>query len=268
MIIIGESLNAAIPAVGAAISQRDDDFISELARLQQKHGADFLDVNAGGLPGRDEVEDLQWLVRVVNQASELPLTMDSNNPKALATALIAYDGPRPILSSISGEKGRVEGVLSLAVENDCAIVALCIDENGIPPTAEGRLAIAEGLIDQATAAGMQQEDIYIDPLVMTVSADHTAGRVTLDTLGMLRAKFSEVKTVCGLSNIGFGLPRRHTINRSFAAMLTYLGMEAFIMDVRDQELVNTLYVSGAVAGNDPYCRNFLTAYRAGKLGPK
>ncbi len=268
MLIIGESLNAAIPSVGQAISARDSQAVADLALQQVDGGAQMLDVNAGGLAGRDEVADLVWLVQAVQETVTVPLMLDSNNPEALAAAIRAYRGPRPILSSASGEPGRAERLLPLAVEQNSGLVILCMDEKGIPPTPDGRVAVAERLIDQALSTGLRAEDLYIDPLVMTVSADYRAGAVTLATLSNIRERFPQVRTVCGVSNIAFGLPQRRLMNRTFAAMLAGLGLDAFIVDVRDRELLNTLLAVPTLTGQDPYCRQYLKAYRAGRFGIK
>lgn len=265
MLIIGESLNAAIPSVGKAVVDRDVDPIAALARRQVECGAHMLDVNAGGLAGREEATDLAWMVGVVQDAVEVPLVLDSAHSAALRTALAVYRRPRPILSSITGEPKRLDSLLPLAVERDCGLVALCMGEYGIPPDPEGRLAVAETLVERATAAGMKPEDLYFDPLVMTISADYHASDVSLRTLRLIRERFPQVRTICGVSNVGFGLPRRPLLNRIFVAMLMALGLEALIVDVRDQKLMASVVAAAALAGRDQHCRAYLKAYRAGKL---
>jgi len=265
MLIIGETLNAALPSVGQAVISRDRDLLTSLAHSQVEAGAQMLDVNAGGLAGHDEVADLVWMIETVQEAASVPLILDSSLPEALRAALAVYRGPRPFLSSMTGEAARVQGVLPLAVEHGTGVVALCMDENGIPATADGRLAIAEHLLESATAAGLQPEDLYFDPLVLAVSSDHRAGAVTLETLQAIVRRWPEVRTVCGMSNVGFGLPRRRLLNRTFGSMLVYCGLSAFILDVRDRALVSTLLAAQVLAGNDPWCRTYLRSHRAGKL---
>jgi 5-methyltetrahydrofolate corrinoid/iron sulfur protein methyltransferase len=268
MLIIGETLNAVIPKVGQAVVARDAEAITVLARCQVECGAQMLDMNAGGLAGRDEVEDLVWMIRVVQEAVEIPLVLDSANPEALHAAMNIYRGPRPILSSATAEPKYLERLLPLAVEHDCRLVALCMGERGIPPDPEGRLAVAETLVKRATMAGLKPEDLYLDPLVMTISADHRAGDAALATLCLIRERLPEVHTICGVSNVGFGLPQRRLLNRTFVAMLMALGLEAFMVDVRDQALMATLLAAAALTGRDEWCSAYLKAYRAGKLDGK
>ena len=267
MLIIGESLNGTIPTVGQAIITRDESTIAALARAQVECGAHMLDVNAGGLAGQDEVANLTWMVGVVQSVVEVPLVLDSANPVALRAAIEVYRGPRPILSSITAERERLDAVLPLAIEYNCGLVALCMGEQGIPPDAEGRLAIAETLVGRAIAAGVKPEDLYLDPLVMTVAADHSAGYVFLQTLRQIRERFPEVGTLCAPSNVSFEMPRRRLLNRTFTAMLMAFGLKAFMVDVRDRELMATLYAAAALAGRDEWCRGYLRAYRTGKLEP-
>jgi len=265
MLIIGESLNAALPSVGQAVIARDCDTLITLARSQVEAGAQMLDVNAGGLAGRDEAADLVWMVETVQAATQVALMLDSSLPEALGAALAVYRGPRPFLSSLTGEAGRLEGVLSLAVEHQTGVVALCMDENGIPDTPDGRIAIAERLLDRATVMDIKPEDLYFDPLVLAISSDYRAGGVTLATLQAIVQRWPQVRTVCGMSNIGFGLPRRRLLNRTFASMLVWCGLSAFILDVRERALMSTLLAAQALAGQDAWCRTYLRSHRAGKL---
>jgi cobalamin-dependent methionine synthase I len=265
MLVIGETLNAVIPKVGQAVVAREAQAITKLARVQVECGAQMLDVNAGGLAGRDEVEDLVWMINVVQRAVDIPLVLDSADPEALYTAMKIYRGPRPILSSVTAEPKHIDRLLPLAVERDCGLVMLCMGERGIPPESEGRLVVAETLVKRATTAGLKPEDLYLDPLIMTISADHRAGDVSLSTLRLIRERLPEVRTICGVSNVSFGLPQRRLLNRTFVAMLMALGLEAFMVDVRDQALMSTLFAAAALTGRDEWCSAYLQAYRAGKL---
>ncbi len=139
-------------------------------------------------------------------------------------------------------------------------------EDGIPMTPDGRLSIAARIVEHALAAGMQLEEPYVDPLVMTVSADHRAGHLDLSTLRLIRQRFPQVRTISGVSNISFGLPKRRLLNRAFAAIPVSLGLDAYIVDVRDPDMMPMLLAARAVAGQDSRCRAYLKAYRAGRLG--
>jgi 5-methyltetrahydrofolate--homocysteine methyltransferase len=267
MFIIGESLNGTIPSVGKAIAARDTEFVTQLALRQAACGAQMLDVNAGGAGDRDQCADLAWLVQTVQAAVPIPLVLDCADPAALRAALSVYRGPRPILSSVGFDEGPLDTMLGMAVEYDCGLVALCMSGSGIPKEPEERLSIAARLVERAAAAGLKLADLYLDPLVMTLAADYNAGQRMLETLRRVRERFPEVSTVCGVSNIGFEMPQRRLLNRTFVAMLMALGIEAFMVDVRDGELMAALLAAAALAGRDPWCRSYLKAYRAGVLGP-
>jgi len=266
--IIGESLNASIPAVKEAVIAQDREKIVALATRQAECGAHMLDVNAA-VVGRNEPEDLVWMVRTVQSVVKLPLVMDSSDPEALEAALKVYQGAAPILSSITGEmtEGH-EALLSLAVAHNCGLVAMCMDEEGISPDASKRLAVAERLVERATKAGLKPENLYLDPLVMTISADTLAGATFLEVLQLIRERLSEVHTFCGASNVSHGMPLRKLINHTFVSMLVACGMDSFLVNVRDQGLMATFLASAALVGQDEWSMEYIRAYRAGKLDIK
>lgn len=263
MLIIGESLNAAIPKVGEAIISRDEAYIAYLAHRQVECGAQMLDICAS-LAGRDEAEDLIWTVQVVQRAVAVPLVLDSADPTALLAALPFCHTP-PILSSATGEEARLHSLLKGALEANCDLVVLCMDENGIPPTAAGRLEVARRVLEQALQAGMEPGRLWFDPLVTGIATDSEAGQVALETLRLIRKQLPGARTLAAVSNVSFGLPKRRLLNRTFLAMLVANGVEAILMDVRDRALLSTLYAAAALVGHDQYCKAYLQAYRAGKL---
>jgi 5-methyltetrahydrofolate--homocysteine methyltransferase len=263
MLIVGESINGTIERVGTAIASRDEAFIRRLAREQVEKGAQMLDVNAG-LGGRDEKEDLAWLVSVVQDEVGLPLVIDSSAPEAIEAALAGHQG-RALVNSISAEREKQERLLPLLSAYDCGVVALCLTDDGIPKTAQERLAVARGLVEALTKAGKAMADIYLDPLVLTIATDWQAGATALETLRLFKQELSTVKTIAGLSNVGFGMPQRRLLNRTFLAMAMGLGLDGAILDVRDGSLMATLYAAQALAGQDRWCREYLKAYREERL---
>lgn len=264
MLLIGESLNASIPTVMRALVARDDDAIRSLALRQLECGAQMLDVNAA-VTGRDEEEDLRWMVQTVQAAVDLPLVLDSSSPAALRAALDVYQGPRPILSSITDETGSADAILPLAVEHGCELVALCMDGEKISGEPRQRLAIAARLVERAAAAGLAAEHLYLDPLVMTIATDPGAGRSLLELIGLIRDRFPHVRLLCGASNVSFGMPERRLLNRTLAAMLAAAGVDAFLVNVRDPQLMAALQASAALLGRDKWCSAYLKAYREGRL---
>lgn len=263
MIIVGESINGTIEKVGQAIASRDRDFIRHLAREQVDRGALMLDVNAG-LGGRDEIDDLAWLVELVQDEADVPLMVDSSDPRAIEAALALHRGT-PLVNSITAEIKKKDSLLPVLAAHNCGVVALCLTEEGIPKTPTHRLEVARGLVDELVRAGKPQEDIYLDPLILTVATDWQAGATALKTLQLFRQELPGVKAIMGLSNVGFGMPQRRLLNRTFLAMAMALGLDAAILDVRDASLMATLTASRALSGRDKWCRGYLQAFREGKL---
>ena len=265
MLIIGESINGTIPKVGQAIENRDEAFLRELARTQYECGAQMLDVNAG-IAGGNEVKDLPWLIDLVQKEVPLPLMIDSASPEALKAALAVYRHQEsPILNSISGEGEKWHKLFPVAVSNRCRIVVLCMDDQGIPKTTEGRIGIASRLFGLLTEAGIPPGSIYFDPLVLTISVESDAALVTLETIRALRSRFPDSHVICGASNVSMGLPGRRLINRTFIAMALLAGLDTLFIDVRDQALLSAIHAGRMLLNQDPYCMEYLKAFRAKKI---
>ena len=265
LLYIGESLNASIPRIKEAVASRDAKTITDLAVQQEECGAHMLDVNAA-VPSGNEAEDLVWMVELVQGVTQLPLVLDSSSPEALQAALKVYQGPTPIISSITGEwiEGH-EDLLSLAVENDCGLVAMCMDKQGISPDPKKRFEIAEALVERTTKAGLKQENLYIDPLVMTISADTQAGVAFLNLMKMLDESLPHVRKFCGASNVSFGMPLRKLINHTFIPMIVALGMDAFLVNIRDQGLMAIFKACATLIGQDEWSMDYIRAFREGQL---
>ncbi len=265
MLIIGESINGTIPKVGQAIQEKNEAFLRELAKTQYECGAQMLDVNAG-VAGGDEVKDLPWLIKLVQEEVPIPLMIDSANPEALMSALsVCRNAELPILNSISGEEEKWKKLFPIVAQKKGRIVVLCMDDQGIPKTIDGRTAIASRLFDRLMRAGIPEDFIYFDPLVLAVSVESEAGLVTLETIQALRSKFPKSHVICGASNVSMGLPGRKLINRTFIAMAIFAGLDTLFIDVRDQALLSTIYASTPLVNQDPYCMRYLKAFRAKKV---
>ncbi len=265
MLIIGESINGTIPKVGQAIQDKNEVFLRELAKTQYECGAQMLDVNAG-VAGGDEVKDLPWLIRLVQQEVPIPLMIDSANPDALMSALSVYQHTElPILNSISGEEEKWKKLFPVVAQKEGKIVVLCMDDRGIPKAIDGRIAIASRLFDRLIRAGIPEDFIYFDPLVLAVSVESDAGLVTLETIRALRSKFPKSHVICGASNVSMGLPGRKLINRTFIAMAIFAGLDTLFIDVRDQALLSAIYAGSPLVNQDPYCMQYLKAFRAKKI---
>jgi 5-methyltetrahydrofolate--homocysteine methyltransferase len=263
MIIVGEKINTSRKSIAEAVEARNADFITEVARYQAEAGAHYIDVNAGTFLDK-EMDYLCWLVEVVQNAVDLPLCLDSPNPQALAEAIKHHKG-EPMINSISLEKERYEALLPVVTDHPCRVVALCMAETSMPNTVEERVSVAAELIAKLTKKGVPLEKIYLDPLVQPVSVDTGMGTAVLGAIDKIMKDFPGVNTICGLSNISFGLPMRKVINRNFLALCMASGLSAAILDPTDTQLMATLLSVEMLLGRDEYCENFINSYQDGRI---
>jgi cobalamin-dependent methionine synthase I len=265
MLIIGESINGTIQKVGEAILDRNETFLKELAKTQFECGAHLLDVNVG-VAGGNEVKDLPWVVDVVQEEVRIPLMLDSPNPEALRATLSVYrNSEPPILNSISGEAEKWNRLYPVVAEKKCKVVALLMDDQGIPKKMQERIAVAKSLYERLTGGGIPSGNIYFDPLVLSVAVEPDAGITTLETIKSLRGNFPDSHIICGVSNVSMGLPGRRLINRTFLTMAIYAGLDTLLVDVRDPSLLSSIYASKILINQDPYCLEYLKAYREKKI---
>jgi 5-methyltetrahydrofolate--homocysteine methyltransferase len=266
MLIIGEKINGTRKLVNKAVLERDADHIRKLAISQVEAGSNALDVNAGTSPDR-EPEDIVWLINTVQEVTDKPLCLDSPNPDALLAGLSATRQV-PIINSISMEEARLRGVLPIVAQHGCRVLALALDGNTIAATCEGRMAIVHRLFEETRKAGVPDENLYVDALVMSVGTDSNACLTTLATMRAVLAEYPKAHLTAGLSNVSFGLPARTLLNRAFLTLAIEAGLDSAIVDPTDRGLMETLYATNAVLGRDRHCAQYNRAYRAGKIGPK
>ena len=260
MIIIGEKCNSSIPRIHEAMEQKNAKLIQELAQKQEEAGAQYLDINAGMFV-ENECEHLRWLMNTVREATDLPLVIDTPDPAVAATIAAEYKGKKTIINSITLEKGRYENMLAAAQKYNTGLVALCMDDSGVPDGVERRIELANILVEKLTAEGICREDIYLDPMVRPVGSGEGYGLEAIKAIRGIRKNLPDVHIVCGLSNISFGLPKRALINRTFLVAAMTAGLDCAIMDPLNRELMASLYAANAVLGSDDYCVEYLTAYR-------
>jgi 5-methyltetrahydrofolate--homocysteine methyltransferase len=263
MLIIGERINTSRKAISIAVQERDTAFIQEVARKQVECGADYVDVNAGTLLS-NEPDALEWLVQITQEVVGVPLCLDSPNPDAIRRALKVHRG-RPIINSITAETDRYSHILPLVKDFNTRIVALTIDDEGMPETYDARVSIASRLIDNLTAEGIAREDIFIDPLVRPISTSDDAGTTVMETIPEVMRRYPGVQTIAGVSNVSFGLPTRKILNQAFMVMLMAHGLSAAIVDPQDTLMMRLILAADALRGTDEYCMNYISASRAGKL---
>ncbi len=264
MIIIGEKINSTLKSIRPAIENYDAQAVQKLAKRQYKAGASYIDVNAG-MFYEDEPQRLEWLVNVIQEVIDAPFSLDSPNPLALKAGLKANKNSKPIINSITDEAERYNAIMPLAVEYKTGIIALCMDDTGMPETTDDRLAIAERLIEKLTKEGIGISDIFIDPMVRPVGTGSHYGVVAIETIRRVKQEFPDVHIACGLSNVSFGLPARKLINQSFLIAAMSAGMDGAILDPMDTKLMTFMYAAEALLGKDEFCMNYLTKFREGLL---
>jgi 5-methyltetrahydrofolate--homocysteine methyltransferase len=260
--IIGERINpTGRKAVLEALQAGNFDIVRKDAIDQVAAGAAALDINAG-VPGADEPALIQKIIRNVMEVVDVPLCIDTANPQALAAALITYadyEG-KALINSVNGEERSLQQILPLAKEHGAAVIGLCMDDNGIPSTAEARFAVAVRIIERAAKYGIALEDVVIDPLAMAMSADSKAGKIALDTINMVVKEFG-VNISMGASNISFGMPDRKYINATYIAMAIHAGLTCPITNPLLTEVNAAVLAADLSMGRDEYGMRWIKAYR-------
>ena len=256
--VIGERINpTGKKKLKAALQAGDVDYLVAEAAAQQRAGADILDVNVG-VPGLDEPALLSQVTRALQATVPLPLQLDSSDPAAIEAAARAYAG-RPMVNSVNGKADNLAAVLPVVARYGCTVVGLTLDENGIPPTAEERLAIAERIVAAAEAHGIPREDVAIDCLVMAAATNQDEVREILRAVTLVKERLG-VRTVLGVSNVSFGLPARPLVNSTFLAAAFGAGLDMPILNPLNVRYRDTVATFRILNGQDTGCRAFLEAY--------
>ena len=263
MLIVGEKINTSRKDILEAVKNGNKIFIQEEAIKQMKAGASMLDVNAGMVLGK-EPESLEWMVKVIQDVVDIPLSLDSSNPVAIERALNVHRG-QALINSISLEPDRYKSLINMVLENKASVVALCLDEKGFPKTSKERLDIASTLLSRLIKDGVHPNSIYLDPLICPISTDSNVGKIILETISVMKESFPGVHTILGISNISYGMPARRIINQAFLPMVIALGVDAVIIDPSDRKLMEILLASNVIIGQDEYCAKFIEAFRAGVI---
>jgi len=259
-VIIGEKINpTGRKKLAAALKAGNYDYVQELALKQVKAGADILDVNVG-VPGLDEVAVLPIVAKIVSEVVDVPICLDSANSDALAAALAVLPG-KPLVNSVNGEEASLEAVMPLVKEYGAAVIGLVLDDDGISQDYEKRFSIAEKILERAGKLGIPENDIIIDPLVLTVGADSDAGVVTLKTIEKIVQELG-LNINLGASNISFGLPDRHIINQAFLALAIGSGANCAITD--PIKFTPIIRASDLVVGRDKFGGRYIKYWRENK----
>lgn len=256
---IGERINpTARKKLAQDIKDGRMEVVVEEARKQVEAGAPILDVNMG-VPGIDEPAAMIKAVREIQTAIDVPLVIDSTNPEAIEAALKTFVG-RPLINSTTGEEKNLNRILPLARKYGAAVLGLCLDENGIPDDAEGRLAVAEKIYRKARELGLRDQDVFVDCLVKTASAEQEQVMETLLTLQMVKSRLG-LKTVLGVSNVSHGLPARDILNSSYLAMAMAYGLDLPIMNPFDERMQDAVRASAVLMNRDRYASTYIECYK-------
>ena len=254
--MIGERINpTARKKLAQGLREGNLDMIEKEAELQAEAGAHILDVNVG-THGIDEVQVMADVLTLLQQTVSIPLCLDSTKPDVLETALKLYQG-KALINSVNGEEASMKNILPLAKRYGAAVVALTLDENGIPAKAEGRLEIAKRIVAACEAHGLKRQDIYIDSLVLTVGTDVNGPKETLRTMELIRKELPGVNLLLGVSNVSHGLPNRPKLNSAFLAMAIGKGLDLSIINPLDEMMKNAWQSAALLAGRDENAENYL-----------
>lgn len=272
MIIIGERINSSRKTINEAIARKDAPFLIEEARLQLLNGASFIDINCATSMEK-ETEDLIWLITRIQESLGCKISIDSPNPQVIKATLKNCKG-RSFINSITAEEKKTQSLLPVIKQSNSYVVALTMDDNGMAQDVEERLSLADRIIDRAIKAGISREQIYVDPLVKPISTEPEQTHHFLESIKRLRDK--GIKTIGGLSNVSFGLPRRSLLNATFLKLAIECGIDAAIIDPSDnlikialeeKELPEEpfLLAKNALLGQDLYSMSYIKAFRQGLL---
>ncbi|ADG82025.1 dihydropteroate synthase DHPS [Thermincola ferriacetica] len=260
--IIGERINGLFTDIREAIANKDPKPIQQWAVKQAEKGAAWLDINTGPISSKEEqAEVMEWLVKTAQEAVDLPCAIDTTNPLAMEAGLKVHKG-KAMINSTTAEQAKMEVFFPMAAKYNAALVALAMNEKGVPKSAEDRTALAMELVAMADAYGIPFQDLYIDPLVLPVNVAQEHAPEALEALRQVKLLSNPApKTTVGLSNISQKAPNRPLINRTFLAMAMVCGLDSAIMDADDDDLVDTAATASIILNQSIYCDSYLKIFR-------
>ncbi|MFZ7133144.1 MAG: dihydropteroate synthase [Eubacteriales bacterium] len=264
MLIVGELINTSRQSVRKMVETKNKDGIVDLALTQEQTGVDYLDINCGTFMEK-EPEVMEWLVKTVREVCDIPLCIDSPSYEVLKIGLDNCSS-KSMINSTTFETERFNKVAPLAAEFGAKLIALCIDDNGMPNSSEDRVRIANEMITRLNNFGLYNDDIYIDPLIKPISAGINNGIEVLHAIPEIIKENPGIHFICGLTNISFNLPARKVINKTFMIQTMTMGMDSYIIDLTNKEVAGALLASNMLLGKDKYCKGYIKAYRNGIYG--
>lgn len=252
MLRIGENIHIISKKTRQAILDRDSDFIKKLAQKQIDTGVDYLELNIG--PARKQEGTMEWLINTIDDIVSCPISLDTTNISEMKAGLkLLENKPRPLLNSTSGDPERLNTIMQLAADFNTTVIGLAMDTSGIPKDPDGRLEIAMRIIDKASEFGIDNDRIFLDPLVLPISGSQDQALESLNSIRVFKESFDPpVKTIIGLSNVSNGSPKenRALINRVFLVLAMGCGLDAAIVDAFDNNITNDIKV---IKTNKPIC---------------
>lgn len=264
MIIIGEKINGSIPAVAEAIAKRDADFIKARAKAQAEAGATYIDCCAS-VP-TDEVGTLKWMIDCIQEATDLPICVDSPSAEVLAE-VFPYCKRPGLINSVSGEGNKVDIIFPLIADTEWQVICLLSDDTGIPKSAADRLRVFDHIMEKAKQYGISPSRLHIDPLVEMLCTSEDGIAMNVEVISTIRERYPAIHITAAVSNISFNLPVRKMVNLGFTVLAMNAGLDSAILDPTNRDMMGVIYATEALLGLDDYCMEYIGAYRKGIFGP-
>lgn len=265
MIVIAEKINGSIPSVAKAIQERNADHIRDLAKRQAEAGATFIDVCAS-VDEEVEVETLKWLIDLVQEVTDVPISIDSPSPTSIVGAIPFCKKPG-LINSVSMEGNKVDIIFPVIADTKWECVALCCDDTGIPKSADDRLRVFGNLMQKVKEYNIDPSRMHIDPLVEMLCTTDDAMENLGVVMSEIKKQYPTIHVTGAVSNISFNLPYRKIVNLSFMILAMNAGLDSAIFDPLNRDLMGAMYATEALLGMDDYCMEYITAYREGVFGP-
>lgn len=266
MIIIGEKINGSIPVVAEAIAKRDSEFIKERARIQTEAGATYIDCCAS-VPEAEEAETLKWMIDCIQEASDLPISVDSPSADVIAE-VFPYCKRPGLINSVSGEGDKIDKLFPLIADTKWEVICLLSDDSGIPKCAADRLKVFGHIMEKAEEYHISPSRLHIDPLVEMLCTSEDGIAMNVEVIRTVREKYPDIHITAAVSNISFNLPVRKMVNLGFTVLAMNAGLDSAILDPTNRDMMGVIYATEALLGLDDYCMEYISAYREGIFGPK
>jgi 5-methyltetrahydrofolate--homocysteine methyltransferase len=264
MTIVGEKINGSIPSVAKAIAEKNADHIRGLAKRQSAAGAAFIDVCAS-VPGEEEMDVLAWLINLVQEVTDTPISIDSPNAGHCAQAVSLCNKPG-LINSISGEGNKIEQVFPVIADTGWKCIALLCDDGGIPKSTEKRLSVFEDIMKKAEAYKISPSRLYIDPLVEMLCTSEDGISLVTSTVRQVKERYKDIHVIGAASNVSFNLPARKYVNQGFIILAMNAGMDSAILDPLNRDMRGLIYATEALLGQDEMCMEYIGAFRDGLFG--